>query len=121
MPRSLDAYMRTQKETTSDAAAIATLFQKLFEAVERTRPFIGEGRRSEVHDRLVRCQKVVVGLRAGLDPSAAPIADNLEKLYSYIEWKLGEANVHLDLQALDDALSVIKDLRDGYQGIAFPD
>lgn len=121
MERHLAAYVRTQRETSTDAAAVATLLAALAEAVERTRPLLEEGKREQVNHRLIQCQKVLIGLRSGLDLSVGAIAEQLQELYTFCERSLGEANMHLDPSALDPALTVIRNVRDAFQGIAFPD
>lgn len=119
MPKPTDVYRRTQRDTVVARGALATLFSSLVEAVERTRPLLAEGQRDDTNRRLLQCQKVVIGLRQGLNPEAGEITGRLAQLYDYVERCLGDANITLDPARLDDALAVLRNLRDAYQGVAY--
>lgn len=114
------AYRQTQRETVSEGAALATLFAALVETLQKTRIAMAEGRRETVHNNLIACQKVLIGLRAGLNPGAGELAERLGDLYAFSEWTLGQANIHMDPDRLAQVLVVLGNLRDGFQGAAFP-
>ncbi|QLI80126.1 flagellar export chaperone FliS [Chitinibacter fontanus] len=59
------------------------------------------------------------GLRLSLDrESGGELAQNLDALYEYIAYLLLEANIQNDIEKLDTALSLLKDLKESWDSIA---
>lgn len=58
------------------------------------------------------------GLRAGLDKSVGgDLADQLDRLYEYICYLLLQANLQNKVDMLDEAASLLNDLRDSWETI----
>ncbi|KPA11205.1 Flagellar protein fliS, partial [Candidatus Magnetomorum sp. HK-1] len=58
-------------------------------------------------------------LDAALDKSVGgEIAENLSGLYKFLMNQLTQANLHLDASLLDDALKIITDIKEAFDGAA---
>jgi len=61
---------------------------------------------------------ILAGLRSFIDESQAKeLADNLTELYAYCESRLLEANMTNDTDILDEVISHIRTVREGWAGI----
>lgn len=66
------------------------------------------------HEAIVRAQAIITELRATLDMDFE-ISNELDAFYSFILDKLLDANIGMDLKALDEAIEVTTDLRDTWK------
>lgn len=66
------------------------------------------------HTNIVKAQAIIQELRVTLDVKY-PISKEMERLYEFIEQLLVEANLHKDVDKLDDALALIREFRDTWQ------
>ena len=63
-----------------------------------------------------KTQAIIDELMNSLDFSIAPdLCSNLQQLYIYINEKLTEANIKLDIEALDEVVGLLNTLRDGWK------
>ena len=62
--------------------------------------------------------EIVGGLRSFLDTDkGGALAGNLEALYDYIERRLFEANVRNSIEIVDECVSLLKEVKGGWDGI----
>lgn len=62
--------------------------------------------------------EIVGGLRSFLDiEKGGELAKNLEALYSYIERRLFYANLHNSAEAVDECVSLIREIKEGWDAI----
>ena len=62
--------------------------------------------------------EIVSGLRSFLDvEKGGELAANLESLYDYIERRLFEANVHNSLEIVDECANLLRNVKEGWDGI----
>jgi flagellar secretion chaperone FliS len=65
-----------------------------------------------------RAITMVEGLRSALDVErGGDLASNLEALYDYIGRRLVEANLHGDVAALDEVVSLLREVQSGWRAI----
>ncbi len=71
-------------------------------------------------EALTQAIGIVGGLLDSVDPDAGDgeLAKNLTELYYYVTQRLTDANVHHDLQALEEAIGVLKQLESAWLAIA---
>ena len=63
-----------------------------------------------------KTQAIIDELMNSLDFSIAPdLCSNLQQLYIYINEKLTEANIKLDIEAIDEVVGLLNTLRDGWK------
>jgi flagellar protein FliS len=61
---------------------------------------------------------IIGALQGSLDMErGGAVADNLNELYDYLSRRVFHANVHNDVDAVDEAVRLIRDLRDGWAAI----
>lgn len=64
------------------------------------------------HENLVKTQDIFIELMATLDLSAGEWAQNLFRVYEFINETLVKANLKKDLEILDSVIPVIDDVKD---------
>ena len=68
------------------------------------------------YDRLTRAQKIIMEMRNGLNYEVnRELCERVASIYGFLYRKLLEANVHRDVQAIDDALRVLRIERETWQ------
>ncbi|MBO1894729.1 flagellar export chaperone FliS [Shewanella sp. BF02_Schw] len=61
---------------------------------------------------------IINGLNGSLNMDAgAEVAGNLNQLYDYMLRRLSEANINNDPQAIDDVVSILKTIKEGWDAI----
>lgn len=77
--------------------------------------------RSEIEAKGLAIEKalaLISVLQASLDMEAGgEISDNLYRLYDFMALRLGEASIRNSTQELDDAVSVLTKIKEGWDGI----
>lgn len=118
----LQQYQRVNAQTSIVDADPHRLIQLLFrgalERINMARARI-QAKDFEGKNRLISGTiDIVIGLRGFLDlEKGGDLADKLEALYFYIERTLVKANMQNDVTALDEAASLLGEIKDGWDGI----
>ena len=69
-------------------------------------------------ENISRAISIIDGLKISLDmKDGGEIAHNLASLYDYMQRKLLEANLHNKVENLDEVLSLINEIKAGWQAI----
>jgi len=69
-------------------------------------------------ENISRAISIIDGLKVSLDmDNGGEIAQNLSSLYDYMQRKLLEANAHNKSENLDEVLSLINEIKAGWQAI----
>ena len=89
------------------------LFDGAIRFASQARDAIGRGAVEQSYDLLTRAQNIVREMENGLRPKVSPeLCAQMASLYRFVFSKLVDANVHKDLQALEDALQVLRHQRE---------
>ena len=118
----LQQYQRVNAQTSIVDADPHRLIQLLFrgalERINMARARI-QAKDFEGKNRLINGTiDIVIGLRGFLDlEKGGDLAEKLEALYYYIERTLVKANMQNDVTALDEAASLLGEIKDGWDGI----
>ena len=64
------------------------------------------------HESLTRTQDIFIELMASLDRNAGKWADDMYKVYQFINDELKRANYSKDVKVLDSVIPLIEDVRD---------
>lgn len=75
------------------------------------RAAIEEKNIGKAHESLTRTQDIFVELMASLDTGAGEWAKQIFKVYEFINYKLGQANLKKDLKEIDEVMPFIEDIR----------
>ena len=118
----LQAYQRVNTQTSITDADPHKLIQLLYSgAIERinmakarmqAKDYEGKGK------LITKAIEIIGGLRSFLDfEKGGDLAERLEGLYDYMERVLFEANVKNDVAKLDEVASLLRSIKEGWDGI----
>ncbi|OON98150.1 MAG: flagellar export chaperone FliS [Epulopiscium sp. Nele67-Bin005] len=71
---------------------------------------------SAAHTNIVKAQNIISELRATLDEKYE-ISKQMDALYEYVYDTLLQANMHKDVEKLQDALKIVREFRDMWQEV----
>jgi len=111
----MNAYTKTDVETTSQGKLIVMLFNGAIKRAEEAKRQMNGGDRQSVHNNLIRAQDILAELRGALNMQAGEIATNLDRIYEYIQHLLIQANIKKEQQHIDDAVGLMADMRDTWR------
>lgn len=95
---------------------IQMLFDGLVESLATAKGHLLRGAVKEKSDQLARASRIVLGLQGALDfERGGDLARNLDELYRYCTRRLLHANAHNDVEALEEVLGLMSDIRDAWQ------
>ena len=121
-PSATTAYQTIGSTSSIESASRERLVQMLLDgALERIAVARGHMQRNEVArkgEQIGRAISIVEGLRASLNPEAGEISANLEDLYTYIASRLLAANAANDESLLDEAASLLREIKSAWDVIA---
>lgn len=110
------AYRQVEVNTASSAQLAAMLCFGAMKFIDRAERAIRAKDVKNAHDNLLKAQSCVSELTIGLDyQGGGVIAAYLSSLYGFAERKLMEANAHKSIEALQDARTVLADLRETWR------
>ena len=75
------------------------------------RAAIEEKNVTKAHESLTRTQDIFVELMASLDTGAGEWAKQIFKVYEFINYKVGQANLKKDIKELEEVIPFIEDIR----------
>lgn len=118
----LQQYQRINTQTSITDADPHKLIQLLYDgALERinmakarmqAKDYDGKGK------LIIKTIDIVAGLRSFLDrEKGGDLAERLDALYGYMEQALWEANARNDVQRLDEVANLLRQIKDGWDGI----
>lgn len=73
---------------------------------------IEEKNMSRAHKELIRVQDIFTELMLTLDKNAGKWAEDLYKVYDFIRYELGRANIRKDVNIINNTLPLIQEVRD---------
>lgn len=118
----LQQYQRINTQTSITDADPHKLIQLLYDgALERinmakarmqAKDYDGKGK------LIIKTIDIVAGLRSFLDrEKGGDLAERLDALYGYMEQALWEANTRNDVERLDEVAHLLRQVKDGWDGI----
>ncbi|MEO1573558.1 MAG: flagellar export chaperone FliS [Pseudomonadota bacterium] len=118
----MNSYRAHGMPLAADSADPHTLIDMLFErALSRlaiARGLMQRGKHHEKGEHVSGVTAIITALQAFLDhDKGGALARNLDALYDYMMRRLIHANVKNDLAALEEVVSLLKEIRSGWQGI----
>lgn len=116
------AYNSIGAQTQVTGASPHRLIQLLMEgALDRLATAKGQIQRSETVNKASTIGKVISiidGLRVSLDHDVdTEMSENLENLYDYMNRRLLISNINNDVFALDEVISLLKELKEAWDAI----
>ncbi len=111
----LNAYTRVDVETASQGKLIIMLFNGAIKRAEEARRQLENGNREKVHSNLIKSQDIIAELRGALNMKAGDIAQNLDRIYEYIQHLLITANMKKIPQPINESVNLMTEMRDTWQ------
>lgn len=102
-------YLRTKVLTATPEQLQLMLYDGAIRFSEQAKVALTEKKYDQSYDLLSRTQKIIAELISSLKPDVAPdLCGKLSGLYNFVYRKLVEANVDHKIDALDEALSILR-------------
>jgi flagellar protein FliS len=103
------SYLRTKVLTATPEQLQMMLFDGIVRFGEQARVALEQKNYEQSHSLISRMQKIIAELTSSLKHEVDPdLCGKLASLYNYAYRKLIEANVDRSIEALDDALNILK-------------
>ena len=109
-------YQRNAILTATPAELTLMLYEGAIKFCNLGKMAIEKGDVQKAHTNLKRAQDIITEFRITLDHKY-PVWEDFERVYDYIYRKLVEANMHNDVEALDEALKYIREMRDTWKQV----
>ena len=110
----LKKYREMEIKTSSPAKLILILYNEAIKCLNRAKEKIKVKNVEESNDLLIRAQKIIRELMCSLNLKIGEMATRWYSLYEYIYYRLIQANLQKDVQIIDEALDLLKPLRDAW-------
>lgn len=118
-PRGAEAYRRIEAESRSPMELVVMLYDGAIRFVGEARTAIARGDVGARGQAISRTLTIVAELQNTLNiQDGGTIAQELDRLYTYITTRLLDVTVKKDAAALDEVEKVLVTLRDGWVQIA---
>ena len=113
MNQYIKQYQKNQIETASQEQILIMLYNGAIQFLNIAKKAMEEKDISAIHNNIISAQKIITEFQTTLDmENGGEIAQNLYGLYDYLHKRLVEANIHKNMEALEEVLKHLKDLRD---------
>lgn len=118
--RAADSYgsvqVVTSVATANNVQLIQMLFDGLLESLATAKGHILNRAIEDKSKAIARAGRIVVGLQGALDfERGGELAQNLHELYAYVTRRLFHINAQNDLEALDEVMTLMKDIAQAWQ------
>jgi flagellar protein FliS len=112
------AYQKVAVNTVDQRKLIVMMYDGAIKFLSIAKDRIGKGEFYEAHTNLVRGKSIIAELMGSLNlEKGGEIARNLQRIYTYAFNELIEANLRKDVARIEQVVSLLKDLREGWKGI----
>lgn len=112
------AYQKAAVNTTDQRKLILMLYDGAIRFLTAAAARINKGDHYEAHKNLVKGKSIIAELLASLNlEQGGDIAGNLQRLYTYMFNELIEANVNKDVARITQVITLLKELRVGWQSL----
>lgn len=110
----LRKYREMEVKTSSPARLILLLYNEAIKCLNEAKEKIGAKDTKGGNDLLVKAQKIIRELMCSLNLEVGEIATRWYSLYEFIHYRLIQANLQKDVQIVEEALKLLKPLRDAW-------
>lgn len=112
-------YQRVTLATADPTKIIVLLYEGAIRYLNQGAEHFSAGRNTEGGERLKRALDIVHYLYNSLDfENGGEISENLARLYDFVRDTISGANISADVDAIREAIDVLRPLLEGWQGIA---
>ena len=111
-PNAYNVYKNNSVNYASKEQLLLMLLDGAVKFAKRGKLAIREKDIKTAHDSLTRTQDIFSELRVSLDTSAGEWAEQMFKVYGFINDKLMEANIKKDEKIIDEVMPLIEEVRE---------
>lgn len=105
------AYQNNKIKTANKAELTLMLYDGAIKFCNKAKVAIEEDNIQESNNNIIKAENVIVELRTSLNKKY-PVAEDFERVYDYVYRRLIEANIHKDKEVLEDAIGIIREMRE---------
>lgn len=109
-------YGQNKVMTASPAELTLMLYEGAIKFCNKAIEGVKEKNIQKTHDNIRKVENIIIEFQATLDHKYE-VAKDFDIIYDYIYRKLVEANMHKDLETLEEVLAQLRDLRDNWKVI----
>ncbi len=110
------AYANNKIMTASPAELTLMLYEGAIKFCNIAITAIEEKDIEKAHINIMKTQHIIEEFQATLDHKY-PIAEDFDKVYDYLLWRLREANLHKDAEILQEVLKHLRTMRDTWKEV----
>ncbi len=111
--------LETDVEAASPHRLVSMLFDGLFDAMNQAKGAIRNGNNEIKNRALSRSVRILdEGLKACLNMQVGSLANDLSDLYAYTCMRLTRANLHSDIEAIEECQRLLTPVREAWAAIA---
>ncbi|GAB6036934.1 hypothetical protein JCM15519_14930 [Fundidesulfovibrio butyratiphilus] len=122
MYKAAQAYMQTQVTTTTQGDLLIMLFDACIKFLKQAKERITARDFANKGVLISKALDIIAELQSSLNPQkGGDLADNLSKLYLLCSSKLLMANLHMDLNQIDQVIDMLGGIRDAFAQINTPE
>lgn len=107
----MNQYRSVQIETASQEQLIMLLYEHAIRAVQIAREAMPIKKYDTVSNNIIKAQDIVTELMVSLRMDVGPIAQNLYRVYDYLNNRLIEANMKKDVKMLEEVETHLSELK----------
>lgn len=108
-PQLAQNYLRTQVLTATPEQLQMMLYDGAIRFAEQARPALQAKKWEASYNAITRAQRIITELISSLRPDVAPeLCGKLAALYNYVYRQLIEANCHHKIEALEEAIKILR-------------
>ena len=112
-------YMEMKVQTATPEALVSMLYEGAIRFLNRAAYGLDQKDWQEAHSNIVRAQNIVTELNISLNKQrGGDIADNLARIYDYLNNRLIEANIKKDAHSVNECINLLSDLNTAWHEVA---
>ena len=121
MARGANAYYQTQVTSQSPLELVVMLYDGALRFLRMTSDAMRRGDLVTKRTAMSRSMAIIQELQSSLNMEAGgEVSAQLDRLYTYINTRLLDANMHSKVEAVDECIRLLAPLRDAWAQIANP-
>lgn len=112
----LKQYQQTQVQTASPEKILIMLYDGAIQFLNKAKAGMENKNIEETHNNIIKAQRIISEFMNTLDrDNGGEIAQNLFKLYEYLNYRLIQSNVKKDITGIDEVLRHLKELKSTWE------
>ncbi|OGH55908.1 MAG: flagellar export chaperone FliS [Candidatus Lindowbacteria bacterium RIFCSPLOWO2_12_FULL_62_27] len=115
MKNPIREYREVQIQTASQEQLILMMYAHAIKSIQTAREAMPGKKYDVVSNHIIKAQDIVTELMVSLKMEAGPIAQNLYRIYDYVNRRLIEANMKKNPQILDEIEKMLSTLHQTWE------